>query len=136
MTETIIDRSTIYIQTCYKCGIRFGMPDYLDDKNRENGNSFWCPNGHPQCYCITEVQRLKKELQQVESQRSRWHDRFREEACVRRTAERSNQALKGVVTRTKKRHAAGLCPCCNRTFQQLVRHMKSKHPDYLKKDGS
>jgi hypothetical protein len=24
----------------------------------------------------------------------------------------------------------GVCPCCNRTFQQLARHMKAKHPGY------
>jgi hypothetical protein len=22
------------------------------------------------------------------------------------------------------------CPCCNRTFQQLARHMKAKHPEH------
>jgi hypothetical protein len=23
-----------------------------------------------------------------------------------------------------------VCPCCNRTFQALARHMNSKHPTY------
>lgn len=27
------------------------------------------------------------------------------------------------------RIGAGICPCCNRTFSQLARHMQSKHPD-------
>jgi hypothetical protein len=26
--------------------------------------------------------------------------------------------------------ANGVCPCCNRTFQNLARHMAGKHPDY------
>lgn len=26
------------------------------------------------------------------------------------------------------------CPCCNRTFQNLQRHMTSKHPDYVSLD--
>ncbi len=28
------------------------------------------------------------------------------------------------------RHAAGVCPACNRTFSQLVAHMESQPPDY------
>ena len=44
------------------------------------------------------------------------------------------RALKGVVTKQRKRSVAGACPCCNRTFQQLARHMKSKHPDYEEKE--
>lgn len=28
-----------------------------------------------------------------------------------------------------KARGAGVCPCCNRTFSQLSRHMQSKHPD-------
>ena len=48
----------------------------------------------------------------------------------REEAEASLQATKGVVTRLKKRAIAGVCPCCNRTFQQLAAHMAHKHPDY------
>lgn len=59
----------------------------------------------------------------------------REDELARTRADRdqvkaSNRALKGVVTRTKKRVGNGVCPCCNRTFQQLARHMEAKHPEY------
>lgn len=37
---------------------------------------------------------------------------------------------KGVVTRTRNRIANGVCPCCDRSFTNLQRHMASKHPDY------
>jgi hypothetical protein len=30
----------------------------------------------------------------------------------------------------KKRAVAGVCPCCNRHFRELERHMASKHPKY------
>jgi hypothetical protein len=33
------------------------------------------------------------------------------------------------LRRIQKRTAAGVCPCCNRTFQQLARHMKTRHPE-------
>lgn len=32
----------------------------------------------------------------------------------------------------RNRAAAGVCPCCNRTFEQLGRHMTTKHPEYVK----
>jgi hypothetical protein len=34
------------------------------------------------------------------------------------------------MTRIKKRVAAGVCPCCNRSFKDLARHMAGQHPDY------
>lgn len=43
---------------------------------------------------------------------------------------RKCSAIKGVATRIKRRVSAGVCPCCNRTFQCLARHMATKHPDY------
>lgn len=42
--------------------------------------------------------------------------------------------MKGVATRLKNRAAHGVCPCCNRTFQQLARHMSAKHPDFKTAD--
>lgn len=37
---------------------------------------------------------------------------------------------KGQLTKTKKRLAGGVCPCCNRSFVSLAKHMASQHPDY------
>jgi hypothetical protein len=48
----------------------------------------------------------------------------------RDTAERRRRAEKAAKTKIKNRVAKGVCPCCNRTFQNLADHMKSKHPDY------
>lgn len=31
---------------------------------------------------------------------------------------------------TLRRIAAGVCPCCRRSFTDLARHMSSQHPDY------
>lgn len=36
-----------------------------------------------------------------------------------------------VCTRTRNRIAAGVCPCCNRTFQNLADHMRTLHADYV-----
>ena len=44
--------------------------------------------------------------------------------------ERSRSAIKGQLTRAKRRISKGVCPCCNRTFQNLANHISEKHPDY------
>jgi hypothetical protein len=43
--------------------------------------------------------------------------------------------LESVVTRLKNRAAAGLCTCCNRSFQNLRKHMEIKHPEQVKAAG-
>jgi DNA repair exonuclease SbcCD ATPase subunit len=51
-----------------------------------------------------------------------------------RDTEKSLIAQKGVTTRIKNRASNGVCPCCNRTFQNLARHMHTKHPDFAKSE--
>jgi hypothetical protein len=43
--------------------------------------------------------------------------------------ENSHRATRGHLTRVKKRVQNGVCPKCNRTFQNLQRHMASQHGD-------
>lgn len=40
--------------------------------------------------------------------------------------------LKAQTTRVKN----GVCPCCNRSFQNLKRHMNTKHPNWSENEGS
>lgn len=35
----------------------------------------------------------------------------------------------------KNRVANGVCPCCNRHFENLERHMKGQHPDFQPEAG-
>jgi hypothetical protein len=130
--RTITWSATLTVVDCCNCGILFGVPQDLDKRNRANHRStFWCPNGHEQHYSgPTEAQKLRDELARTERQRD----------CARasadagwdqaRAAERSASAYKGRVTRLKNRAAAGVCPCCTRSFENLHRHMESQHPDF------
>lgn len=110
--------------TCGKCGIEFAVPDHLDDHA-----TFWCPNGHARGFVgETEAQRLAKEL---ETQK-RATEFQREQRLL---AERSLVAQKAQTTKARNqlaRTANGICPCCNRTFQNVMRHMATKHPDFKK----
>ena len=54
------------------------------------------------------------------------------ERNARQSAEDSLVAMRGVNTKLKKRVAAGVCPCCQRSFINLRRHMTTQHADYVK----
>lgn len=62
------------VSYCGMCGVPIYVPESKSRHCREDGDNFYCCNGH--------------------------------------------------------RVGAGVCPCCKRTFQQLARHMKCKHPKY------
>lgn len=48
---------------------------------------------------------------------------------------RQLSAARGQVTRIKNRVGNGVCPCCNRSFGNLHRHMQTKHPGWKKPEG-
>lgn len=124
---------TIY---CYKCGIPFAVPSNIRRRWVDSGDSFYCPSGHSQCYTESTVQRLKKQLQQ-EKKFKEWAKQdainARDEARFQANRARAQKAAK---TRIKNRIAAGVCPCCNRTFKNLARHMTSQHPDFSHKSDA
>lgn len=120
---------------CCKCGIAFAVPANIRSRWLDSGQSFYCPNGHSQHYTVSNVQKLEKELA-MERKRKEWAEQDAKASAARaKRAENSRRALKGVITKTKKRISAGTCPCCNRTFQQLARHMANQHPDYAGADS-
>lgn len=108
---------------CGKCGIEFSVPTHFYDDKRANGNRFYCPNGHPRVFRESDADKYRR-------QRDRLQQRLAEAKENTAIAERATAAQKGIVTKMKKRASAGVCPCCNRTFQNLGRHMKSKHPGF------
>lgn len=109
--------------SCCVCGIQFGVPPYFIDNARKNAGSLYCPNGHRLGWSETEADKLRKQIHKanelLEWQRARAS-----------TLEKSLVAQKGQMTKLKKRLAHGVCPFCKRSFQDVARHMKSKHPDY------
>jgi len=106
------------------------MPDNILRVHREKGTSFYCPNGHSQCFTTTEVDRLRQQLRAVRDERD-WAQKGRDRA------QRQTAAQKGNVTKLKRRIKNGVCPCCNRSFENLARHMAGQHPDFVpeKTDG-
>lgn len=115
---------------CSECGVPIAMPPAVGAARRTDGNVFHCYNGHRQCFTESEVARLLREVE-TDRKKREWADqqaKIDREACERFS--RSNAALRGEVTKIKNRVGNGVCPCCNRTFENLARHMTSKHPGY------
>jgi DNA repair exonuclease SbcCD ATPase subunit len=71
-------------------------------------------------------EQLDAQRKQTSYQREEKERYLRQRDAVARSA----SALKGVVTKKKKqldRVINGVCPCCNRHFKNLQRHMDDVH---------
>jgi protein-arginine kinase activator protein McsA len=111
---------TLIVTSCW-CGVAFAIPEERHEwMQRSSKNSCYCPNGHSFHYTNSLETQLQRERQ-----------RHQATTELLRAEERSHQATRGHLTRAKKRAAAGVCPCCHRTFKQLARHMQAKHPDFI-----
>lgn len=122
--------SQLETTTCGVCGVLFAPPEVLLDDCRENGSSFFCPNGHSLVFNDYENKRLKRDLEREREKSARL-------VAARDQAEASARAQKAQATRArnelkriKERIDNGVCPCCNRSFKNVHRHMKSQHPDF------
>lgn len=123
-TETI----SFTLETCCNCGIPFFMPSYHQKVLLANkGQSFYCPNGHSMSYTgKTDAEKLKEQLAQEQSERAK-----REEELQNKWLDEMSRANK--LEKQLKRVHKGVCPCCNRTFENLKRHMETKHPELAPK---
>ena len=114
---------------CSECGVVYFFPDKWSETASREGKSWQCPNGHGQCYRESGYDKLRRERDRLKQEVARAEDDAHQNLELALHHERSAAAYKGQVTKIKKRTKAGVCACCNRTFQNLARHMQSKHPD-------
>jgi len=111
---------------CIRCGVDFAIPEDMIKSFRRSGGFYHCPNGHPQGWEKgaehTRIKELERELEQ---------ERERKRLALARENEAKAQLTKAEakIEKQKKRTRAGVCPCCDRTFSQLARHMATKHPE-------
>lgn len=116
---------------CGECGCAFGMTEHYIDCRRRDHRTWYCPNGHARAYLGENTEeKLRRERNELK-QRLAYKDDMIREAEERATHERNRaNGCKGHATRITNRAKAGVCPCCNRTFQQLARHMATQHPEF------
>lgn len=111
------------VTECCVCTVRFAVPDTLMAHRRRHAGSIYCPNGHCIGWSESDADKLRKQLE--EKQRELTASKSAEMALRMKC-----ESVEKEMARHKKRSAAGVCPCCTRTFQQLARHMKQKHPNF------
>jgi hypothetical protein len=128
------------VERCYKCGMLFAMTNgherYLRGDHK-TPPTFYCPSGHGQVYKESAAAELRRERDLLRQQIAQRDDEIAEQKQLRTTAEIARNAAehkailaKKKVVKLKARAAAGVCPCCNRTFIALQRHMDQKHPQF------
>lgn len=135
MTTLITLETTLELITCVRCGVAFAAPADMLDRRRHDHDVFYCPNGHnlsfPQQSDAEKAQAEAEKYKKLWKQEQAYAANALEE---RNAAQKQLRATKGVLTRTKKRIANGVCPCCNRSFANLNEHMHMEHPDYTTED--
>lgn len=122
---------------CCKCKCKFVLPQALyTAANASDAISFYCPYGHGQHFksprTLAEEERVRQERDRLKQQLAQKDDELAEQRRAKEAAQRSANAQKGQVTRLKNRAKAGLCPCCNRHFANLERHIAGQHPEFTK----
>jgi hypothetical protein len=123
--------ASLVVVCCNQCHITYAIPESLDKAmlrwrgDKSNGWKTTCPMGHTWWYVgENDIERAERIAANARQREQATRDLLHHE-------ERSHAATKGHLTRQKRRASAGMCPCCNRTFQQLKRHMDGQHPEYV-----
>lgn len=135
-TKNVIEvAESFVIEHCCNCGMAFAMTHDFYNRRQEDGATFYCPNGHGQIYTRRkkleeQLEKLKSELHEAKVDVAYWNREAEEQALAAIDAKRKAAAAKGQLTKVKKRIGNGVCPCCNRQFMNLTRHMATQHPGY------
>lgn len=109
--------------TCYSCKMPFGMSRAFYEARRKDHKDFTCPAGHEQHFTgKSEEEKLREEVerkgQMLDAAQQRAHRLERQRDDVTKAHKRMRDRIRN-----------GVCPCCNRTFQNLLRHMQTEHAD-------
>ena len=107
------------------CHVTWGMTRAHYESLRDSHAWFYCPNGHAQKYTGKSAE---QKLKDAEAREVHLKDQLA-------AATRNEEAARSELLRVRSRIAAGICPCCRRTFQNVARHMETQHPDFTVPDG-
>lgn len=125
--------SMINAGPCCRCKSDIWLPtDLYNSAKRSPRISFWCAYGHEQHFCEgpSDLDKMRQERDRLAQRVAERDDEIRRQRELREAAERRTAAARGQVTKIKNRVGHGVCPCCNRSFENLARHMNSKHPGF------
>jgi hypothetical protein len=118
-------------EECYSCHVLFAMPSDLKERAlKDRSISFYCPNGHGQHYIADKIKTLESQLQREREEKQRIDEARRDAVLERDHHWTERKKLRTRHHNLRKRIQSGVCPCCHRTFENVSRHMQSKHPSF------
>lgn len=119
--------------TCAQCKHPIYLTAVEMGTLRQSSSTFFCLWGHENYFPKGESaeDKLRRERDSLRQNEAWYEQRLKIESAERQAAERRASAARGQITKLKKRVAGGACPCCNRTFENLARHMQTKHAGFV-----
>lgn len=129
----------LVVKECPTCHITYAIPEQLDEAAQKynraewpnNTLSFYCPNGHSLSYPgRNEEQLLRRRLDAAKDHNATLTARLDQTEASRRANKAAATRARNERDRILQRIKGGVCPCCNRSFKNVRRHMASQHPDY------
>jgi len=138
MSFTQIKTVTYVTHTCKSCGIYFALESTFDNENlsqKGSGVGWNCPNpncnsgiwhytGESDAQKISRIEYEKRLEQEKRERAERDMKVFRDEAYK---ANEKSKRLRATVKKKYHRIKNGVCLHCDRSFQNLQRHMVTKH---------
>ena len=127
MTNSLTYSGELTVVTCW-CGIRHAVPSELhrfQKREHDEGRKHYvyCPLGH------MHAPAGKSNAAELEATLARERARHDQTRAELETTERRRRAAVGEKTKIQNRVKKGVCPFCNRHFENLRRHMECKHAD-------
>ena len=90
--------------TCATCKIQFMIPELARQRYQDRGDDFHCPNGHSNHYRESELDRVKKQLAQANSEKDSYARSLNTAREYIATKEKQLSAAKGRITKLKNKY--------------------------------
>jgi hypothetical protein len=134
MTVNLKHAEDLEIHTCPTCFVVYAITTAMSARKHEDGTNWFCPNGHHVVFSKSmkeKYEEMRRERDRLKQDEARLEEMLADQGRTLKLTEKSRAALQGQLTKTRKRIGAGVCPCCNRQFANLQRHMAGKHAGYV-----
>ena len=102
------------------CDQSFAVSESFYEETSRTKETWHCPRGHKRVWANESTE---EKLAAAEARNRHLDDQLR-------AATEEVEATKHALLKDRHRFANGVCPCCNRSFVNVARHMRSQHPDY------
>jgi hypothetical protein len=119
---------------CVQCKCDVWITDGLYEAAKAGAPNitFYCGYGHAQVFAKgeTDLDKMRRERDRLTQRLAEKDDAIKRQHDLREATERQLSAARGRITKIKNRVSKGVCPCCNRQFSNLHRHMTTEHPTF------